>query len=92
MGTKVVDLKRQTVLKRWLRLFSFFAIVYILTIPLGFILGAGYLYLGHGSIPKIEGEISILLWLSSLWFPLWWSPAVAIWLNWFKFGNNVLKN
>lgn len=59
--------------------YSVFALVaYILSVPLGLLIGYIYIYISFGEIKEAKGEISVLLALAGIWFPLWWSPALGI--------------
>ena len=62
-------------------------IAYMLTLPLGAAVGIAYIRLSHGYFPAIEGELSVLVGLSAIWLPLWWSPAVGITAGWFVYSR-----
>jgi hypothetical protein len=64
--------------------YSFFTLnAYILSVPVGILIGYIYVYISFGEIKKTSGEISVLLSLAAVWFPLWWSPALGILLGQF---------
>lgn len=56
---------------------------YILSVPVGLLIGYIYVYISFGEIKEASGEISVLLSLAAVWFPLWWSPALGIILGQF---------
>ena len=77
-------------IKTYIRLAFAMVLAYFITIPVGLAIGLGYLFIVHGNIPEIKGEVSILLWLSALWFPLWWSPAIGLKSIWYLNQEKVL--
>ncbi len=62
----------------WKTYIVFTLIAYILSVPLGLLIGYLYVYISFGEIKEASGEISVLLGLAAIWFPLWWSPALGI--------------
>jgi hypothetical protein len=79
----------------WKTYSVFTLIAYILSVPLGLLIGYLYVYIYFGEIKEAGGEISVLLSLAAVWFPLWWSPALGIMLGQFyeirKASNRVKK-
>lgn len=67
----------------WKTYSVFTLIAYILSVPLGLFIGHLYVYMSFGEIKGASGEISVLLSLMAVWFPLWWSPALGIILGQF---------
>lgn len=64
------------------------AAAYVLTMPLGAVIGIAYIGLSHGYLPKIEGESSVFVGLATIWLPLWWSPALGLTVGWFVCSRN----
>lgn len=67
----------------WKTYSVFTLIAYILSVPLGLLIGYLYIYISFGEVKEASGEVSVLLGLASIWFPLWWSPALGIILGQF---------
>lgn len=58
---------------------------YLLTLPVGLLLGFGYLVLlGRETPSGWDGETQVFLAISALWFPLWWAPALGVAAAWVK--------
>jgi len=55
---------------------------YIVSVPVGAGIGYLYLWLAPGGTPVITGQSSMLVWISAVWLPLWWSPALGLSLGW----------
>lgn len=72
-----------TVAPNWKTYSVFTLIAYILSVPLGLFIGHLYVYISFGEIKEASGEISVLLSLAAVWFPLWWSLALGIILGQF---------
>jgi hypothetical protein len=67
----------------WKTYSAFTLTAYIFSVPVGFLIGYLYVYISFGEIREATGEISILLSLAAVWFPIWWSPALGIILGQF---------
>ena len=57
---------------------AFTLIAYILSVPVGLLIGYIYIFIYFGEVKEAKGEISVLLALMATWLPLWWSPALGI--------------
>lgn len=64
---------------------------YITTLPLGFLIGQLYVLIYFGELKEFSGEIYVLLSLSGMWFPLWWSPALGILWGQLYENKKILK-
>ena len=77
-------------LKIWLHYVLFSFISYLLTIPIGGLIGYLYTYLYSLKFEPFYGETGLLIWILTLWLPLWWSPAIGIILGNYVYSKKYL--
>lgn len=75
----------------WKACATFTILAYITTLPLGFLIGQLYVLIYFGEFKELKGEIYLLVGLSCIWFPLWWSPALGIIWGQFYTNKKFLK-